>query len=589
MDPISLAGLGLGAASLAFQLFAGCIKGFVLLSTAHNLGKDSSYLLCSLNLQEIQLVEWARRAGLLEGTLDKRLNENVTQATLTELQDLLLNTDKLKTRYKLSLVAKSFSSNSGPNGLESPVVQGILRNAISDDVRGDIMYRAKIIKTKNQFPQRLWWAAVDKTKFEELVEKIKFFIRELWHLLDPYRQDDMSKSLEMILSHVIDMNTKVGDLSSLRDSLSYAATISDPSDQTSRPLALASMADVKAARINIGLTTEDDESTGLPSGVDQCENYLAPSSQTMLEDIDKDHIKEYAAIKSSPEMGMAKYKDRHVLIEWKSLPVQNRSKIIERARNLAMLLHAPKHPGFRSLRCRGLARDNDGGKVAFVYDMHISSDLSPPQSLRSLFGKNPSVTERLRLALEISRSVKYFHTAGWLHKNLRSENILLLPSQSLLANPLLAGFAFSRLNSPSEISDYPSVDPQRDLYRHPDAMGDPSVSFSASKDIYALGTVFLEIGEWRPLKSLVDGVIDFRKPDVSTMELAKVRPFLLDDGPRGGLGMLRYRMGDVYAGVTKMMLSEEIPESLTASTGTGDILRPGILDVAIRKLEGCIV
>jgi len=37
MDPVSVAGLGLGVVSLAFQLFAGCIQGFVILSTAHNL------------------------------------------------------------------------------------------------------------------------------------------------------------------------------------------------------------------------------------------------------------------------------------------------------------------------------------------------------------------------------------------------------------------------------------------------------------------------------------------------------------------------------------------------------------------------
>ena len=76
MDPLSLAGLGLGAASLAFQLFAGCIKGLVLLSTAHNLGRASSTLVCMLNLQGIQLTDLARRAGLLSGNyeLDKRLS-----------------------------------------------------------------------------------------------------------------------------------------------------------------------------------------------------------------------------------------------------------------------------------------------------------------------------------------------------------------------------------------------------------------------------------------------------------------------------------------------------------------------------------
>jgi len=116
MDPISVAGFGIGAASLAFQLFAGCVKGFVFLSTAHNLDKDSSTMLCMLNLQEIQLTEWAKRAGLLQekGTLDRRLNETIVCSVLKGLQNLLLGTEKLKKRYKVDLVAMSLFTRARP-------------------------------------------------------------------------------------------------------------------------------------------------------------------------------------------------------------------------------------------------------------------------------------------------------------------------------------------------------------------------------------------------------------------------------------------------------------------------------------------
>jgi hypothetical protein len=85
-------------------------------------------------------------------------------------------------------------------------------------------------------------------------------------------------------------------------------------------------------------------------------------------------------------------------------------------------------------------------------------------------------------------------------------------------------------------------------------MGKPSTSITAAKDIYALGTILLEIGEWRSLRSLVESVVDMSKSDVAPIQLAKIRPFLLDESPYGGLGSLRYRMGHVYATVTKMML-----------------------------------
>ena len=225
-----------------------------------------------------------------------------------------------------------------------------------------------------------------------------------------------------------------------------------------------------------------------------------------------------------------------------------------------------------------------------------------------MFGLSPSVTERLKLALVITNSVRQFHTAGWLHKNLRSENILLFsPGNSNtfamfpLLSPILAGFPFSRLDSPSEISEQPSVDPQRDIYRHPEAMGEPSTSFTAAKDIYALGTILLEIGEWRSLKSLVERMVDVGKPDVALTQLAKIRPFLLDDGPKGGLATLKFRMGDIYASVIKMMISGELPEQADNAperpaekyhgypNASGEIFVPNLLDVAVRKLGRCLI
>src|SRR5208282_5911867 len=104
-----------------------------------------------------------------------------------------------------------------------------------------------------------------------------------------------------------------------------------------------------------------------------------------------------------------------------------------------------------------------------------------------------------------------FHRAGWLHKDLRSENVLFfLPREnsnikapeSKISNPILVGFSFARFASPSEISEQPSADPKRDIYRHPSAMGEPSVSFNSTVDVYSLGTILVEIAEWRALKHI---------------------------------------------------------------------------------------
>ena len=622
MDPLSVAGLGLGAVSLAFQLFAGCVKGFVLLSTAHNLGKDSSTLLCMLNLQELQLTEWARRAGLLSENheLDRRLNATIVQSVLRELESLLLDTEKIKSRYRLGLKAIAISTEAiTPPDLRP--AGGALGIAISDQLRRDIMFQAGLIQDRNNFTQRLRWAAVDKTRFEEYIAQIRLFIQELWNLLDPFRHDEMVSGLQMVLSHVIGMSRQVEELTALKETLQHPSTIPSLSSSVNESSPLASVANIRAIGMSIGAAPEQSPSasTAALSPLPTQENPSISltqggasgsglSSKAVVQ-LAMANIRDFVATQGNPEMGIARYNGEVVFIEWKQLPVFARSKIMTRVQDLAVLLSAPKHPSFRASKCKGFARDPDAPRIAFVFEIPpVSMGFQPPRSLRTMFRGNPSVTQRLDLALKITQSVRYFHMSGWLHKNLQSSNILILVSGDesgypthQFACPRLAGFAFSRLDSASEISEQPSSDPQRDIYRHPEAMGDPSESFSAIKDIYALGTILLEIGEWRSLKSLVEKVVNVGKNDVALSQLAKIKPFLLDEETNGGLATLRFRMGEVYASVTKMMLSGEIPQQfeVTRSSGetktsggpesSGELFTPNLLDVAVRELSRCII
>lgn len=605
MDPLSAAGFGLGAASLAFQLFAGCIKGFVLLSTAHNLGKDSSTLLCMLNLQEIKLTEWARRAGLLSGSheLDRRLNAVVVQAVLRELETLLLDTEKLKSRYKLALNAASLST---PMKSEPEVASagGILSTAISDEARREIMFQAGLTHDSNGFAGRLRWAAVDKSRFEDYVSQIRLFVQELWALLDPLRQDELASGIQMVLSHVIGTSRQLEGLHALKETLQQSPTSLDPFLSSSDDSPLASAAEIKAFGMSVvtasALPSSESSSNDLPvtsqpgsssrSSQDHSASYTVRDNTAIH--LDCLRIQDFVAFHGNPDMGTASYDGEHVLIEWKDLPVHSRHKIMARVQDLAILLGAPKHPSFRSLKCKGIARDSTTPRIAFVFQLPCSlSSLQPPRPLRTLLRGCPSVTMRLQLALKITQSVRYFHMAGWLHKSLQSSNILIFESgdEHRVLEPVLTGFAFSRLNSASEISEQSSSNPQLDIYRHPEALGESSESFTDVKDIYALGTILLEIGEWRSLSRLVEKIVNVGKGDVALSQLAKIRPFLLEDGAKGGLATLGFRMGDIYALVTKMMLCGEIPQPFAAAQGSGQIVFPNILDVAVRELSRCTV
>ena len=293
-------------------------------------------------------------------------------------------------------------------------------------------------------------------------------------------------------------------------------------------------------------------------------------------------------------MGTARYGGHIVFVELKELPVRSRYKIMGRVKDLAVLLGAPKHPDFSFYRCKGIALDSETARIAFVFEMPAFFEVGPPKPLRTMFGSSPSVTERLQLALRTTESVRYFRVAGWLHKNLRSEKILTSSNRDIssgnpLFNPILADLAFSLLDSPSEISEQPFSDPQRKIYRHADAMGEPSESFCAIKDIYALGTVLLELGEWRSLRSLVKKFVDLEKSDIALIQLARIRSSFLHNSNKGSLGNLKFRMGDVCTSVTKMMLSGEIPKVPAMTKEEGQLFAPNILDIAVRELGRCLI
>ena len=113
---------------------------------------------------------------------------------------------------------------------------------------------------------------------------------------------------------------------------------------------------------------------------------------------------------------------------------------------------------------------------------------------------------------------------GWVHKSLRSESIIFFPSKDsplegdaapaipdalidrrnaeCYIEPWLFGFEYSR--GISKNSELAATDTSiaKNIYRHPERWNAPTHRFGPIHDIYALGTVLLEIGLWKPLLSL---------------------------------------------------------------------------------------
>jgi hypothetical protein len=110
------------------------------------------------------------------------------------------------------------------------------------------------------------------------------------------------------------------------------------------------------------------------------------------------------------------------------LPDSNRATIMTYVRDLARLLSKVDPGTFGLLRCHGVIQVPDKNQFDFVFG--IPPAVQNPRSLRDhlLVGTPHALDERIRLAKQLVRSVMFVHTAGFVHKNIRPETIIIFES-----------------------------------------------------------------------------------------------------------------------------------------------------------------
>lgn len=183
---------------------------------------------------------------------------------------------------------------------------------------------------------------------------------------------------------------------------------------------------------------------------------------------------------------------------------------------LAALLHQRRSNRFRTLPCHGFFRDSTKSRYGFVFDVLPGRVRKPINLLEILIAKpmvknsdpRPALERRYALSLSLAIALSQFHTVGWVHKSLRSENVLFFPSEasksgiSELRDPYIVGFEFARENPGLSEQAYGDIDIRQELYKHPEQWGQPTRKFQQMHDVYSLGVVLLEIGLWRPVSRL---------------------------------------------------------------------------------------
>ncbi|CAM1504897.1 Fc.00g024880.m01.CDS01 [Cosmosporella sp. VM-42] len=305
---------------------------------------------------------------------------------------------------------------------------------------------------------------------------------------------------------------------------------------------------------------------------------------------------------------MARYQDELVFVEEKYCTValgQLEQLRILKARidNIVVRLQDPDKPvDLRTLPCRGgafsKAKSTAEDGTTWTYNIVYRADYPRFISLRKVLGRRKKTAEnvgpknarlplgkRFVVAQMLARALMYLHLADWLHKAVRSENVIFFVDDegSVQSNlPYLIGFEYSRPDVLGEQTENVDEKPDHKYYRHPKALAVPIADlkqplggpgrYSKVYDIYSMGVVLLEIGLFATADRIVREHLESN--DQAPEEIRKV---LVEKA----IPDLRFAMGDVYADAALACLDGSLDKFANQS------LHQAFYKNVVRQLDVC--
>ena len=582
MDPATAAGLGLAVVGLAGQCFAGAMKAFQLIAAARGLQPEYRYLTLRLQLEQQRYYNWASACGLLSflsGDGDA-LGESLIGLNRTRIFEIMVEIEILATgfikqqdRYGRLVAAAEEHNPSHLAGDQEEFREG--GNSLMPELK-QLWKNTRQSVASAQLPKRLRWATVDRENYQGLVSRLKDLNDGLLNLVDGRLNQAICETTHETKLSVLQLHNKIDDLNQLvkallpntgtldygsdhtfpstvagSNQLSLAHLIKRPS-QTERTLRKKDtdddllIADLARFKVSNAMITNDQvldkrlaQDLNIGNVQSRFEAIKIPRARVHLSQASTEE--DSRRQRSVGTYQLEEAKPVPIWIEWKPyIPFHSRSRpspaITERVQKLAVLLANPHKP--KSLRvstCLGYFDDGERvlpsasadpdeeddrppvWRFGFVYKR---SDFHRIVSLHDMLAESPqpSLTRRVDLAAKIATSVLSLHAVNWLHKSLRSSNILFLipPNHDSinhldvranidLESPLLAGFNYARPASSDE-TEPPTIRRDHVFYRHPDSHGveeDSGERYIKTFDIYSLGVMLAEIALWRPASSFI--------------------------------------------------------------------------------------
>lgn len=575
------------------------------------------YLRTRLQIEYLRLLDFSEVAGLIEYNHGQDLPDSlkadrlVLVAILTEIRALMEDFAVLNGKYVELRPNDDTTTHGDAENIElveefsqislvyeKKAAKRKYPRGVNHIARGSTVARDVI---KN--PKRLLWVAFDEEVFVDLLKRLTELNDYLHELMHGHQARVLEQTTERTYLEMVQVRATVDELTQLVNAalLLEESGSNDSSASATRrrtDMALASLASFKI------LNAVNDD----PRGV-KALGYDATLESTR---------KRYSQISYNDRNAVTNKRTKgrfhpdgdashQVWIEWKPYKevwdqalhkqVPSRENV-KRVKALVALLQSSKPAEFCVPRCLGYFDDRDDSHhsqhdfrfgLIFQLPERVSPDVTPV-TLHHLISTvpMPSLNDRIALAHQLAVCVLYLHAVNWLHKAIRSDNILFFShtSSAELSKPYLSGFHYARPDRSNETTNEDGLDSWAELYLHPDYQGlGTKRSYRKTFDIYSFGLILLEIARWATIANILD--ID---PDSAPFaELKGIRSKLLQVGSES-LASVKARCGDRYYGAVKTCLEggaafgidDDVDE---ASVETGAKLQQGFTRLVVDALE----
>lgn len=442
----------------------------------------------------------------------------------------------------------------------------------------------------------LQWTAIHKEKMSELIAKLADLNTKMLEALGQGQMETLIGMHKRTDYQILVMNNKLEQVAQIIQS---QLRVSHPSQHRVADLDVSEFDDLDMQvvprgrrRMSLGAMAQSKYRRGIMEGPAVGSEYIRlpgipqPEEAGTLRDETTLSIQNIRTTDGQPLSSIeddveddlkrteAFYNGIPVWIEWiiadPSPPGRSDSNIADRINNLAALLRSNSSADedvnpyyFRAPHCLGYFTDEDGGRYGLVFQKPTRASTQAPVTLHSLLGALdkdndpiiPSLTDRITLMRLLSDTIERLHAVDWLHKGLRSANILFFRDSAGtidLANPYISGFEYSRPAARDDLTERPSDNLSVDIYRHPfvQQSAHRGPGFRKSHDLYSLGVLFFEIAYWQPLDEILG--LDLDDPKFKPKDAARVRHRLLSESR--WLKMIKSYQGDTVEEVIRLCL-----------------------------------